>query len=266
MNTLAQGQNITGTVFRDFNSSGARDNTSSLNEVGVGGVRVSAYTTTGAFSTSVLSSTATATLGQYSLNVGNTNAYRIEFTNLPSGDFDAFRGVGSGTSVQFANGNSTGVNLGINYPTDYCQANPELVTSCYVFGNQQGGPSDNPTTVGTYGSDPVLITFPYTAGSRTIQELTGASGIYDQPLTHQVMIRAKQVGTTLGLAYARKTKKLYSAAFFKKHAGFGLGGPGAIYVSDATSTSTVITTFTVPGATTNAHNTADYNRDNDNVA
>jgi len=260
-----QAQTITGTVFRDFNTSGAKDNTASLNEVGVGGVRVSAYTTTGAFSTSVLSSTATATLGQYSLNVGNTNAYRIEFTNLPSGDFDAFRGAGSGTSVQFANGNSSGVNLGINYPTDYCQANPELVTSCYVFGDQQSV-SGVATTVGIYGNDPVLISFPYTAGSRTIQDLTGAGGVYDQPTAHRVMILAKQVGTTLGLAYARKTKKLYSAAFFKKHAGFGPGGPGAIYVSDANSTSTVSTTITVPGATTNAHNTADYNRDNDNVA
>ncbi|MCY7356496.1 MAG: hypothetical protein LH609_03335, partial [Rudanella sp.] len=263
--TWGQAQTITGTVFRDFNTSGAKDNTSSLNEVGVGGVRVSAYTTTGAFSTSVLSSTATATLGQYSLALGNTNAYRIEFTNLPNGDFDAFRGAASATSVQFANGGATNINLGINYPTDFCQPNPQLVTNCYVFGNQQGAPGDNATTLGIYGNDPVLITFPYSAGSRTIQELTGPNGIYDQPTTHQLMVRAKQVGTTLGLAYARTTKKLYAAAFFKKHAGFGPGGPGAIYVSDANSTSTVITTITVPGATTNAHNTANYNRDNDNI-
>ncbi len=77
---FAQAQTISGTVFRDFNSNGVKDNSTTLNEIGMGGVRVTAYNTTGAFSTSVLSSTVVATLGQYTLNVGNAN--RIKFTNL----------------------------------------------------------------------------------------------------------------------------------------------------------------------------------------
>ncbi|MBO0933220.1 SdrD B-like domain-containing protein [Fibrella aquatilis] len=261
------GQTISGIVFRDFNSDGVytslpTSGTYIYSEPGVGGVLITAYTSSGAVSATAVSSTVSATLGRYVLTVGNAGPYRIEFTKLMAGDRESFRGASSGTSIQFANGGASGVHFGINYPTDFCQSNPELLTNCYVFGNQLAT-TGAATITGIYGNDPVLVSFPYDAGSRSIAANTS---IYDQPTAHRVAILARQVGTTLGLAYARTTKRLYTASFFKKHAGFGPAGPGAIYVSDATSTSTVSQTFTVPGANANAHDPTDYNRDNGDIA
>ncbi len=261
----AQAQTISGTVFRDFNSNGQREITPTFSETGVGGVTVTAYNAAGTAVATTTTSTVAATLGNYALTVGNTNAYRVEFTNLQSADFDGFRGASSATSVQFVNGGATGVDYGVIYAREYCGfTNPSLVTSCYVFGSQ---------VAGTGSTNPVVISFPYDAGSSTITTNTTApnnnstviTGIYDDPSSHTLAVTAQNVGTTFGMTYARRTQKLFTSAFFKKHTGFGPGGPGAIYRINAL-TGAVEATYTVPNATTNAHNTADYLRDNDNVA
>jgi len=80
-----------------------------------------------------------------------------------------------------------------------------------------------------------------------------------------LIAQASKVGTTYGLAWARSTRLLYASSYFKKHAGFGPGGPGAIYVVNP-ATNAVVNTFTVPNATTNGHDTANYFTDNGNTA
>ena len=63
---------------------------------------------------------------------------RIEFDNFQDGEYNSAYGSGSGTSVQFVKAPAEQVDLGINYPADYCQLTGlSLVTPCYVNGNSQ---------------------------------------------------------------------------------------------------------------------------------
>jgi hypothetical protein len=251
---------ITGTVYQDYNDNGVRDTGTTISNDGLGtiatafdsgvaGVVITVYDRNGA----VQGATASLADGTYSLNATGTGPYRLEFTNLPAGFFPAAHGANNGTTLRFniPDGGAGNVDLGINRPTDYCQSNPLLVTSCYVFGDQIAGANSISTTVKS---------FPYSAGSNgaTVPE-------YDQPITHTIALQANQVGTTWGLAYARTTGRLYAGAYMKKHSGYGPGGPGAIYVINPAN-NTVAATLAVPGAVTNSHNTSDYFFDNLNLA
>ncbi|MGH9844500.1 MAG: SdrD B-like domain-containing protein, partial [Blastocatellia bacterium] len=116
--------------------------------------------------------------------------------------------------------------------------------------------------------DEVIVSFPYSAGTT---RSTGPPPFtdYDSPV-HGIVARANQVGTTWGLAYARSSRSLFSAAFMKKHTGFGSTGTGAIYRTDRnTNTVSVYTDVNAilgaNAAGANPHNTADYDRDNGNT-
>ena len=223
------GQTITGTVFRDFNTDGIYTSipgsgTYAYGEPGVGGVTVKAFNAAGVTVATTTSSTLAASLGSYTLSVGNTNAYRVEFTNLIADDYEAFRGTNSATSVQFVNGGATNVNLGINYPQNYCQTtNPTVYETCFV--------QNQPPVNGGF-TDDVIVSFPYSA--------TGQAG---SPTTPKDWAKSGQVGSVWGLAYDRTQKKLYSSAFLKRYVGFGPAGIGAIYTTDITSASSNGTTF-----------------------
>lgn len=108
------GQSITGKVFFDGNNNGAFE---SANEVGFGGVTVTAYDATNAVK-STTTTALTGTLGSYTLSglvTGTT--YRVEFT-LPNGYNDGSQATGSRSSVQFVTAGST-ANLGV-YTTGVC--------------------------------------------------------------------------------------------------------------------------------------------------
>jgi hypothetical protein len=253
---------ISGTVFLDYNQNGAMDTSSTSPnyavDTGVSGVVVTAYDASGI---SVGTAT-TNSSGTYSLSATGIGPYRLEFTSLPSGYYAGAAGTNNASTVRFvADGNSSGNDLGLSRPEDYSQNNPSLATNCYVYADQ---------VTGTYNGFPALLSFPYESGS--VYTSTTESD-YDLPVTHSMMLVANQVGTTWGLSYARKTNRLYAAAFFKRHTGFGKGAdgtintsddPGAIYVVNP-STNTVVNTFTVPNATTNAHDTSAYLTDNGNT-
>lgn len=256
---------ISGRVFQDYNSNGAYDTASGLNSIdrGVASVTVTAYDSAGA-------SRGTATTdasGNFSLTATGTGPYRLEFTNLPSGYAPSARSTNStlggaatdsGSTVQFvADGTTANVNVGLVRSEDYCQDNPSMVVSRFAEGAQNG----------VYGSNSVLIDFPYNAGT-SYTSTTIAN--YDVPSSHSVGVIASRIGTVFALAYSRVNRRVYAASYFKRHAGFGPGADGtfnnaddagAIYVVDP-STNNVTATFTVPGATTNSHDTTNYGDDN----
>ena len=256
---------ITGTVFQDYNANGTRDTGGTLpnaggegslalpTDRGVSGVTVTAYDSAGA---AVGTATSDAN-GAYSLSATGTGPYRVEFTNLPAGFQPGVNAAGK-TAVQFvADGSTSGADLAINIPAEYCQNNPTIVTNCYVGGSNNG-------------PEEVLVTFPMSGGtSRT----TGGAPFadFDTP-AHGIVGRANQIGTTWGLAYARSTRQLYAGAFMKKHAAYGPGGTGAIYRTDPTGSGTpsvyvdLNAIFGSNAAGANAHNTSDYDRDNGNAA
>ena len=207
--TYASGGTVSGVVFDDYNANGVKD----TREPGVGSVSVTEIDATGATTTAI-----TKADGTYSLNVATFPA-RIEFTSLPanyaSGPHGTGSGTISGTTTQFYSAATSSANLGINVPSNYCDNNPGVSTSCYVYGNQLGT-TKQPNNGGTVNNsgEGVIVHFKYLD--------TGAT----MPMA---IATAKQVGTTFGLAYQQTSDTLYAAAFFKRHAGLGPGGLGAIY-------------------------------------
>lgn len=211
---------ISGVVYRDFNSSGTRE---IPGEVGVGAVTITITSANGVVTTGTSSTVTSATAtGVYSITPTGTAPFRVVFaqSTFPAGYFPGPRGTGSGTAVQFIpTGTQANVSLGINHPADFTQANPSMVTACYVNGDPLGG--------GTAGTTDALVSVLYNAtGTAPVETFYGL---------------ARDVGSVWGLAYQRSTSKLFSAAFVKRHMGLGTGGSGAIYVTTGSGsfTSTV---------------------------
>ncbi len=202
---------ISGLVFNDYNSDGLITANGTITDTGVQSVTVTAYDRNGV----AVGSTATGASGLYSFTPTAAGPWRLEFTTLPEG-YEPSRvtsGTQNGTSAQFVNSApATNVNFGINHPSDYSQANPPVVVDWFV-----GGDNDNGATP-TGG----VVSFPYTASIAT-------------PAYTTLSTRA-QVGSVWGLAWARQTRKLYAAAFLKRHSGlYEVGGvplPGAIFEID----------------------------------
>ncbi|MDX2034803.1 MAG: SdrD B-like domain-containing protein [Blastocatellia bacterium] len=261
--TRAASGTITGVVFQDFNGNGVRDaavtitnngagTIGGVNDRGVAGVTVTAFDAVGG----VAGTATTGATGSYSLTASGTGPYRVEFSNLPGGFQPGPRSNAVGTTVQFvSDGNTANVDLGLVLPAEFCQANPDLATGCYVFGPQTG-------------NDETIVTFPYSSGTT---RSTGPEPFtdYDSPF-HGILGRANQVGSTWGLAYTRISRTLYAGAFMKKHTGFGPGGPGAIYKVDRNTNAVTVhanlNTLLGAGAAGNdPHDPNDYDRDNGNA-
>ncbi|MEZ0611590.1 SdrD B-like domain-containing protein [Fibrella sp. WM1] len=227
---LTQAQTIRGTVFRDFNADGlytpiTNPDSYTYGEPGVAGVIVTAYSANTA--TAPISATTNAA-GAYTLTVGSTNPYRVEFTNVVAGDFEGFAGTNSRSNIRFVNGGTAGVNLGINYPAHYNgDTNPYLITSCYTNGDPISSPS---SATSNPANDPWLVAWQYDGAGQG----------------RNVYLSKGSIGSTWGLAYNRTNQQVLAAAFMKRHAGFGTGGPGQIYainLSNPTSASTTVTPF-----------------------
>ncbi len=275
--TLApEAGNITGRVFQDFNGNGTYDTTATWTNNGFGsvaapidrgisGVQVRAYSTAGVNVTSGGVATTDAN-GLYTLTTSDagTGPYRVEFTSLPTGYLPSARSkssVGAGTAtnagstVQFVSSGATNVNLAVNHPSDYSQDNPEVVATLFREGDQISGGNNGLST---------MVSFPYAAGSSDTST-SATTSLYDAPTTYPLSMMANEIGTTFGLAYARKSRRVYASAYFKRHAGFGPQGPNAIYVIDRAGGGSVVNFFTVPGTATNSHDASNWARDNGNT-
>lgn len=258
---------ITGRAFLDFNANGIFDTTASAANAsglggyglavdqGVGGITVVAFD-----AANVLRGTAiTAADGTYTLNATGIGPYRIQFSLPPGSPLGPGpHGPQNNTAVQFVpDGNSSGINFAVFRPDWYAANNSTLFTNCYVFGDQVNGPNRDL---------PVLVDFPLNAGSNST---TNASS-YAIPTTHSLMIPARLVGTTGGLGYRAQTGTIYAAAAFKKHAGFGPAGTGAIYaVNRATGAVSLFADlnaiFGAGTAGADLHDPSDYDTDNFNI-
>jgi hypothetical protein len=80
-----------------------------------------------------------------------------------------------------------------------------LITPCYVNGARTSSPNDD-----------VIVLFNHATARGTMA-------------TKQVVASYSEVGTVWGLAYNPHTKKLYAAAFLKRHCDLSPDGLGAIY-------------------------------------
>ena len=206
---------ITGQVFNDFGADGTRGSSpAGQTDSGLAGVTVFAYDNVGP-----CGSTTTAANGVYTLVHTCTSALvRVEFTTsgpVLDGLQPAPMAVpgapllSSGSTVQFVTANATDVNAGFLRPTDYCQANPQLIASCFY----NGAASNNQLT------NKALSKWAY-----------GTSGI---PALNADKLSAKSLlGSIYGLAHSRSRDQLFAAAVLRRHVGMGPSGLGAIYTVD----------------------------------
>lgn len=214
-------QNVTGKVFRDFDANGRQTSISPI-EPAVAGVTVKAFNANGMQAGSTAT---TLSNGTYTIAVGTTSPLRIEFSNIPTSYYSGPKGISSGTSIQFVNGGGT-ANLGINYPADFCGTSPKLVTPCYVNGTPLNG--------GNSANEPFIVTIPYTPTGNGTTGTTSENGY---------LSKGAEVGSTWGMAYQRSSKFIFTSALLKRHSGFGLGGPGAIYKIDVSGSTQITTLF-----------------------
>lgn len=223
---------ISGTVYIDYNMNGVRDTTgTSPNlaiDAGLANVTVTVYAANGASKSATTNSS-----GAYSINTATTPAlpagpYRIEFTNFPTGYYPSETGTNNATTVRFAaDGNSTGNDLGVIYPSDYCQINPLMVNNVYNVGP---------------GASDTLVKFPYNYSEELDGRLNSVDATnWTTPPSRTSLLNptgvadVDSVGATFGLTYDSRTSKLYSAAYLKRGANFGSlssESTGAIYVTN----------------------------------
>ncbi|WP_298661249.1 SdrD B-like domain-containing protein [uncultured Thiothrix sp.] len=186
---------ISGKVFRDFNSNGSFDSSASFNEVGMAGVTVKAFDTTGA---QVGASVSSAADGTYTLTGLTAGAdYRVEFSWAEAWLKSS---VAGGSSVQFVKGNAINVNLAVSNPAEYCQANPKFATPRYV----NGDPYANGTTA---------------TMAAWLRDSYDKQGTYTG--TFDVLATTAQVGALWGEAFHRPTKTLFGAAVVRRHVSLG---------------------------------------------
>ncbi len=200
--TSADPNSVTGVVFTDFNDNGIREQ----NDVGVPGVLVEAFDSTG----SLIASDTTDASGNYALTIPDGVEVRVEFSNIPADLRPGAFGSDSGTTVQFVTSPAAGVDLGLAKPDEYCQNNPWLISPCYFNGDPLAAGS-------TSSGEGVLLSIPYDAYGRK-----------DESIENTLAIGA-EVGATWGLGIQRSTGTIFAGALAKRHAGLGPGGPGAIY-------------------------------------
>lgn len=204
---LCQTDGLGGRVFNDYNADGVLDPGETN---GVAGLSITIFPCTGP----PLTTTSDA-FGNWQITSALTYPVRVEFTNIPATYLGSstLQGRNSRTTVQFVEASRCDINLGVNDPLDYCQTNPLVVTPCYVNGD--------PLVMGTAATDPAFVGFPYASSG-------GSSG-------KTFMLPASMVGSLWAMAYSRSTKRLFSAATLKRHAGLGPGGLDAIYITDLTN-------------------------------
>ncbi len=191
---IAQAATVSGVIYEDRNDNGTRDG----GEPGIAGITAVLYTSTNA-SAGLATSLAN---GSYSITPTAAGPYRLEFSSIPVGMQPSATGTNNGSSILFLNAAGT-ADFGVTRPLIFCQANPDLATTCHTPGDQAAI------------NDTVLYTMPY-----------NSVGFVTPPTAKAF---SQQIGTTWGLAYQPATDSLFSSAFMKRHAAFGPSGTGAIY-------------------------------------
>ncbi len=208
---------IGGNVFRDINNDGQRsvDNI----EPGISGIQIFAYDSNNNLVSGPGPGGAwlTDANGDYSITGLPANRlYRLEFRTPASlADYRPGPvGPGSTSTTIFARSGDENVDASFHLPTEYCQANPQTVTSCFVFQAHNGPNKDEIALVGV----------PYNASGNAVA---------DQDYSDlDMMTKHEAIGTVYGLAYQRTTQRLYASAYHKRFTGFGPEGPDAIYQLD----------------------------------
>ena len=241
---LSSKAQVSGTVFRDFNGSGIKDNNATYNEPFVAGVTIKAFN---AANIQIGATKITDAAGAYNFTAAEIPAalkVRIEFSGLGLGDFNSFNGTGNGSNVQFAAGAQVPtVNYAVNYPGDYSQPNPILVIPVLDAGSTIGN-----TTIG-------LGSFSY--GVSGIQTQFNTAAYPGSAANIRKDATVAQLGSTWGVSHQKNTNRVFVSSFLKRGISF-VDGPGFVYVMDyTTATPSLAHKFNLQGIVTTSGGTID---------
>jgi len=222
-NLLAQ--TISGSVYKDLDF----DNLITASDQVVSNLTINAYNDLN----TLVATAVTDSLGAYSLNVGSTDDFRLEYDliSLSSSLSVAYHSSGINSEVVFAKGGDSAVDLLLIDNSDYCDENPEFTTVCYV----KGDPLIDPTNTAGH-------TYPASGRDSIVSMKNDLSAAYSGPMPE---VRhdgfSEETGSVYGVAYNRSNEHLYTSAFIKRFSGLGTLGVGGIYEIDySAATPTVI--------------------------
>lgn len=210
---------ISGTVFRDYNSDGIFQPLIPNFEIGIEGIIINAYDP----SNTLVATTLSAANGTYSLPLSST--LRIEF-EMPASTmcFDSacdFSSISvAGNNVRFVNGATANLDYGIQNPDDYIVTSDPLV---FISRFNRG----DPLNAGTSAAATAFYSYPYST-------TTG---------TPTFTATADQIGSVWGVAYSKQAKKVFSAAFLKRQSGLGPLGSGGIYLMEPAGSGFIVSQF-----------------------
>lgn len=195
------------------------DSNATIVETGVGGVTVTLYDSAGNARGSAVTSTAAATLGQYSITSIGSGPYRVEFTTIPTYLRPGAFGT-AGTTVQFiAEGNTSNVNLALIDAGKFNnEANPDTAAAIFLNGQYNAAGLNGITT---------LMRTPYAATGHDFSGTTPTASFQGVGLA-----AVQETGAIYGMAWQSSRNRIYVGAYHKRYSGFGANGPDAIYVFD----------------------------------
>ncbi len=238
--------NCSGVIFQDYDADGERtedysfvsSDYSSVLDEGVAGVDVSITTNDG----TVLTAT-TGSDGSWALGLDTADfPIRID-VELPSQWTSGQKGADSAGLTQFvADASACGTggvgSAGIVAPGTFCENLPEIVTTCFLFGNIDG-----------HDSEAAIVTLPDGASDNGA---TSGSGWQDDAYTVQATLG--QVGTVYGIDTLPNGTTL-ATSFVKRHTQLGpTDNPTTIYAVDAAGN--VGPWLTVDGSASDPHSGA----------
>jgi len=186
----------------------------SVGDEGLAGIAVTAYPG---------GTTTTATDGSWSL--ATSGKVRIEFTNIP----DYLKESIGESSVQFIDGNKSGVNLALYNPAEYSSGSNSDIAMTF---QPSSALNDTALAMKILSKDEIAV---------TDSEL---------PVINEGDILFGKMGAVWGLAYDATHKTLYASAVVRRYSALGEGGIGAIYKIDRDNPTnpTLFTTVTGTGS------------------
>jgi SdrD B-like domain len=226
-------QVISGTVFRDFNGNGAKDNTASFNEPFVAGITVKAFNAAGV---QVGGTQTTSAVGAYSITTG-AGSFRIEFTGLGAGDYSSSNGTANGTNVQFVTAPSAATNYAINAPDDYWDnaADPILLMAVQNKGQKAGDATNRFSLLQLKNSTSGV---PTTAANSVTVDTSKRPSLYSQ------------TGSIWGVGYQKKQDRYFASASLKRLSDLGQYGIGGVYFTSKSASDYIYGGgFTLDGVT-----------------
>lgn len=223
---------VSGTVFRDYNGNGVKNNVAAFNEPFVAGVTVKAFSSA---NVQLGTTKTTDAVGAYSftaVEIPSGTAVRIEFSGLATGDFTSANGTGNGTNVQFVTAPNAATNFAVNAPDDFWDnaglANPKLLAVVYAHGDINHTNSANAVF-----------------GIKQIDNNTTGH----TPTIVSVATQA-QVGSLWGIGYQKLQNRYFFGSFLKRHVGFGPRGVGGVYIANLSGANYALSgSFTLQGVT-----------------